>query len=412
MTIRHSFKSAITGLFTNKVRSMLTILGIVIGVTSIILIVSLGNGAQKLILDQIQGLGTKTIIVLPGRQPKGPSDAAQIFSDSLKPRDLEMLKQTSNAPTIARIMPLVMGGDTGFYEGEAYRLTIMGGSEEMPELFDIQTSEGDFFSEDDVKSYADVVVIGSKVKEELFGDSDAVGKHIKIKNRNLRIIGVLPEEGSSSLFNFDETAIIPYTTGQQYIFGIKYFHRLFIQATEVSQINRTVHDIQATIRDAHNITDPEKDDFHVETQADLAQRIAVITDALTAFLLAVAAISLIVGGVGIMNIMLVSVTERTREIGLRKALGATDKNILTQFLMESVVLTGLGGLVGIVLGSVFSFLISLVLQHTVASGWSYTFPYSAALLGIVVSGGIGLIFGLYPARKASKKSPIEALRYE
>ncbi len=412
MSIRYSFKQAITGLKTNKSRSALTVLGIVIGITAIILVMSLGAGAQNLILSQVQGMGSKTVVVLPGREPKGPTDSAQMFSDSLKERDLDFLRNPINVPTARQVMPIVFGGDSSSYQGETFRLTIFGASEVFPDFFDIYPETGVFFTQEEVRGRADVVVIGSRVKEELFGDSDAIGQRIKIKGRNLRVIGILPKKGQVSFFNFDETALVPYTTAQQYIFGIKYFHRIFLEADSEATIDRTVADAKITLRNAHNITDPDKDDFFIQTQADLAQRLGVITSVLTLFLVAVAAISLIVGGIGIMNIMLVSVTERTKEIGLRKAVGATDRDILRQFLFEAVTLTGVGGIIGIMLGAILAFGLSLILSRVIGFGWQFSFPIVGAIIGFGVSGAIGLVFGIYPARQAAKKSPIEALRYE
>ncbi len=412
MRIQYSFKTAFTGITTHKFRSFLTILGIIIGITSIIIVMSTGKGAQNFILGQIQGIGTKTIAVIPGREPKGPSDSAQIFSDSLKEHDLELLTKKSNVPDAESVMPIVFGGETGSYGSETYRLTIFGGSELMADVFDLRPAEGVFFTEDDVLGKADVAVIGGKVKEELFGDESALGKKIRIKNRSFRVIGVLPTGGTSAFFNFDEMAIVPYTSAQQYVFGIKYFHRFFIKAVSEEAINDTVEQIKTVLRDSHDITDPDKDDFFVQTQADLALRLGAITTALTLFLVAVAAISLVVAGIGIMNIMLVSVTERTREIGLRKALGATTKNILTQFLIEAVLLTGIGGVIGITLGLLVSYAAALAISNFAGLSWAFVFPWDAIVIGLVVSTGVGLVFGIYPARKASKKSPIEALRYE
>jgi putative ABC transport system permease protein len=350
--------------------------------------------------------------VLPGREPRGPTDIAQIFSDSLKEKDLAALQRHENVPTLQRIMPVVFGGESALYQEETYRLTVFGGTELIAEIFDLVPAEGSFFTEEEVKERASVAVIGAEVKEELFGDSDAVGEKIRIKNRNFRVAGVLPRKGQTSFFNFDEIAFIPYTTAQEYIFGIKYFHRFILQASSQEAIPETVRDVEATLRASHDITDPEKDDFHAETPADLAARLGVITGALTAFLASVVGISLLVGGVGIMNIMLVSVTERTREVGLRKAVGATNRDILRQFLFEAVILTALGGVIGILLGGLLSFIAALVLSRTVATSWAFSFPFSAALLGFGVSALVGLVFGLYPARRAAKLDPVEALRYE
>ena len=412
MKLRYSFRTAANAVRANKTRSFLTILGIVIGIASIMLIMSLGGGAQTLILDQVQGMGSKTIVVIPGREPKGPSDSAQMFSDSLKERDFELLKKKENVPALKRITPIVFGGESSSYRDETYRLAIFGARPVMQDMFDLGVEQGVFLSEDDVRTRADVVVIGSKVKEELFGQQEALGERIKIKNRPFRVIGVMPEKGQVSFFNFDEVAIVPYTTAQQYIFGIKHYHRFMVEADDQKNIDRTVDDIKATLRESHKITDFTKDDFFIQTQADLADRLGLITQILTLFLAAVAAISLIVGGIGIMNIMLVSVTERTREIGLRKSLGATEKTVLTQFLIEAVILTGFGGFVGVVLGSSLSLFVGLILTHFAGINWPIQFPFLGAFLGLVVSGLIGIVFGLYPAREAARKSPMEALRYE
>ncbi len=412
MTIRHTAKTALTGLKTNKTRSALTILGIVIGVTAIIMVVSLGEGAQNLILGQIEGIGARVIGIIPGRAPKGPTDILATLTASLKQRDLDLLSRKENVPHAEGIMPIVFGSETVSYEGETYRPTIFGGTELMAEIYDIYPDQGRNISGDDVRAGADVVILGSKVVEELAPGDNLLGERIKIKGRNFLVIGILPKKGGSSFINFDEMAMVPYTTAQNYIFGIKYFNRIAVRADTEANINTTVEDIKATLRDAYNITDPEKDDFGVETQADALKTVGTILTTLTLFLALVAAISLVVGGVGIMNIMLVSVTERTREIGLRKALGATNKNILAQFLLEAIILTGIGGLAGILLGSGLSFATALVISKVFGIAWSFSFPWQAAILGIAVSGAIGLVFGIYPARKASQMSPINALRYE
>jgi putative ABC transport system permease protein len=410
--IFHSFKTAITGLKTNKSRSALTILGIVIGITAIILISSLGQGAQNLILGEIQGIGSKTIGIAPGRQPKGISDIASTLTDSLKQKDLDALSKKENVPHAADIMPLVFSSQNATFENQSYQPTIYGVTPLFAKIYNISPSQGRIFDDEEVKEYAPVVVIGSKVKDELFGNDEALGQKIKIKGQNFKVVGVLSKKGQSTFVNFDTAAIVPYTTAQQYILGIKYFNRIVVEADSESNVDATVEDIKTTLRNSHNITDPTKDDFFVETQADAMKTVGTITSVLTLFLVAVASIALVVGGVGIMNIMLVSVTERTREIGLRKALGATRRNILTQFLLEAITLTTVGGIIGILLGAGFSYLTSIVLTRALALDWAFTFPLSASITGVAVSVIIGLIFGLYPARQAAKKSPIEALRYE
>ena len=412
MKFKTTVETAVIGLKSHKSRSALTILGIVIGIAAIMIIVSLGKGAQSLILSQLQGLGSKTIAVIPGREPRGPTDVLSTFTDSIKERDLELLLQGANAPHISRIMPIVFGTEAAAFESETYRPTVIGATELFSEIYDTYPADGRMFTDDDVRASADVVVIGTKVKEELFGEENPIGERIRMKGRSLRVIGVLPSKGQLAFFNLDELAIMPYTTAQRYIFGIKYFNRLVIEADSEEYIAATVEDIERTLRNAHNITDPSKDDFFVETAEGIMATVSTITDVLTLFLVAVAAISLLVGGVGIMNIMLVSVTERTREIGLRKSVGATNKNILLQFLSEAVLLTSIGGLIGIILGALVSFGLTLALGRFAGFSWAFQFPLSAALIGFLVSAAIGLIFGLYPARQASKKDPIEALRYE
>lgn len=412
MKLKHLFRTSTKGLKVNKSRSTLTILGIVIGVAAIIVIMSLGQGAQNLILSQLQSIGSNVIAVVPGREPSGPTDIIATFTDSLKERDLESLSNKSNVPHAVSIMPVVFGSQTAAYGNETYSPTILGVTENFANLYDIYPGEGRIFTQDEVKSYADVVVIGYEIKQELFGASDAVGQKIKIKGRNFRVVGVIGKAGQVSFINFDKVAFVPYTTAQRYIFGIKYFHRLAIEVDKEENIAATVAAIEMTLRNNHNITDPEKDDFFIETQASAMATVSTITGALTLFLASVAAVSLIVGGIGIMNIMLVSVTERTKEIGLRKALGARYKDILGQFLLEAVLLTAIGGIIGILSGATLSFIASLVLGRYLGINWAFAFPVQGAFLGLGVSAAVGLVFGIYPARQAAKKSPMEALRYE
>ncbi|MFA6463721.1 MAG: ABC transporter permease [Candidatus Paceibacterota bacterium] len=412
MVFKIILKTAWIGLTTNRSRSFLTILGIVIGITSIMLVISLGAGAQDLILGQVQGLGTNTIIVTPGREPTSPSDITELNNDSLKVKDIELLENKANVPDLKILMPFVGGAGTASFSSNAYQVMILGATESLPEIFDLHPNNGIFFASDDVLSRRDVVVIGSKVVEHLFENENPIGQKIKIRNRNLKVVATLLPTGGGAIFNFDSMIIVPYTTAQDYLIGNKYFNHFIIQTQTGDQVPVAAEDITRTLRESHNITDPTKDDFTVQTQQDLAKRLSTITSALTWFLVAVASIALFVGGVGIMNIMLVSVTERTHEIGLRKAVGATNKDILSQFLIEAVILTAIGGIVGIILGIVLSFGISTALSYGLGVNWQFIFPWSGIALGLGVSAFVGFVFGSYPAKKAAEKSPIEALRYE
>ena len=413
MTYRHLLKTSLTGLSTNRSRSLLTILGIVIGITAIMLVMSLGAGAQNLILGEVQGLGTNTIAIIPGQVSTNPSsNASSLYSDSLKPQDVTALENKANVPDLMSLMPVVIGADTASYDSNTYQITVFGGTDLIASIFDLVPAEGQFFDQSDVDSLSSTVVIGADVATYLFGNQDPLDQNIKIKGRNFRVGAVLSKSGGGSLFNFDSMVIMPYTTAMTYVTGQKFYNRIITQATSDATVPVAAADIRLTLEESHNITDPTKDDFTIETQQTLANTLGTITSALTWFLVAVASIALFVGGVGIMNIMLVSVTERTREIGLRKALGARERDILAQFLLEAIMLTVIGGIIGIILGAALAFLIAFALSTFLAINWVFIFPWTGAILGLTVSAAIGLVFGGYPARQASKKSPIEALRYE
>uniref|UniRef100_A0A7C4M1Q4 FtsX-like permease family protein n=1 Tax=candidate division CPR3 bacterium TaxID=2268181 RepID=A0A7C4M1Q4_UNCC3 len=413
MKLTNTIKISLAGLKANKLRSTLTILGIVIGITAIILVVSIGNGAQSLILGEIQAMGSKTLNVQPGAPAKGFQEGMMnVFRISLLDKDLEALQKKNNVPHLANIIPLVYSSDSINYQNQSYTGTILGSSAGIFDFYDIVPESGYLFGEDDVKAKSDTCVIGATVAEKLFGQSDPLGEKIRFRNKNLKIVGVLPAKGASISFSYDKAIICPYTTVKEYVLGQKHYNEFIIEVDEEKNIDATVADIEITLRNSHGITNPEKDDFNVMTQKDLMQTVGTVTTVMTLFLAMVAAISLLVGGVGIMNVMFISVTERTKEIGLRKALGATNDDILKQFLFEAIYLTMVGGILGIFFGTVFSFVASIGLSQALSSNWGFSFPYNAAIWGILTSVLIGIVFGIYPAMSASKKNPIDALRYE
>ena len=260
------------------------------------------------------------------------------------------------------------------------------------------------------------MVLGYKLRQNLFGDEDPIGKTVRLGKINLRVVGVLEEKGGQIFQTFDDYAYIPVTTAQKLLLGIDYLNAILVKAKSDKVINPLIEDIRLILRERHHIYNPEgdlaKDDFNVMSQVEAANMLNQITGVLTAFLSSIAAIALIVGGIGIMNIMLVSVTERTREIGLRKAVGARNKDILNQFLIESVTLTLFGGIAGFVIGTLFSLTTSIVLSRVLKINWGFTIPIGAVVLAFGVAAIVGLVFGIYPARKAAKLNPIEALRHE
>lgn len=411
MPFKYTFITAVRGLRTHLTRSALTILGIVIGVAAIIIVMSLGQGAQDLILDQISGLGPETVVLRPG---KSPTDiTTTLFAQSLTNKDLEDLQRKQNVPNLRSLAPYIIMSDPITYNNKLYRPTLFAGPVEFfANLLNLRLADGQLFTQADIDQKARVVIIGDSIKNDVFGNTRAVGEQIQIKNRKFKVVGVFEKKGNAGPFNIDTMVIMPQTSAQTYVTGTDYYNEVIIRADTPENAPKMAYDIESTLRNSHNISFGDDDDFYVLTQEDVIKQIKTIVTVFTSFLIAVVAISLVVGGIGIMNIMLVSVSERTKEIGLRKALGARNKDILRQFLTEAVILTSIGGVIGIIIGATISLGISIILAHTVAEGWAFAFPVVGAILGVSVSAGVGLIFGIYPATQAAKKSPIEALRYE
>lgn len=409
-----SIRTSLTVLLSNKGRSFLTMLGIIIGVGSVIIIMSVGAGAQSLILNQVKSLGTNLIGVLPGHSEEdNPFSAFMGFSvTTLTYEDAVALRNKRNAPNIVDVVAYSKGVGAVVWGSNSYDTNLSGSTAGYMMVEGGELAQGRFFTEEEEKNFSRIVVLGSAVKKDLFGESDAVGQMVKIKNQSFEVIGVMEERGIVAMQDYDDQVFIPIKSVQKLI-GVNHLGLIRAKVDKEENIGKAIEDVKFTLREQHGITDlsGKNDDFTVRSAVQALDMITTVTDALRYFLAAMAALSLVVGGIGIMNIMLISVTERTREIGLRKAIGATNKNIRNQFLSEAVAITLLGGIFGIILGISISFLISLGANYF-EYNWDFIVSSLSIFLGVFVSSIIGLIFGLYPAVKASKLNPIESLRYE
>lgn len=395
-------------------RSLLTMLGIVIGIASVIVMMSLGNSAQRLILDQVQQAGSNLVFVIPGATRgsrfSSPASVQGIVIKTLNEKDAQALLREN---AVRGVTPEVRGQAKIRFENNDTTVTFEGTNESFFPIRNFRTSRGEAFTKTDVDSLNRVMVIGSEIAKTLFGERDPVGKTVRLREVLFRVVGVLEPKGLGPFgVDQDNLVLIPVSIAQKQLLGIDHYNALTIQANREFSIDFVKERIASALRRNHRITDPDKDDFTIRTQEDALATLGNVTSILRAFLTSIAGIALVVGGIGIMNIMLISVVERTREIGLRKAVGATNRDILEQFLVEAVILTLVGGLTGIILGIGIAGAAALVLSRTLTTGWSFSLPLSAILLGVGVSTLTGLVFGIYPARQAAKKHPIEALRYE
>lgn len=412
-------KLTIRGLLSRKGRSFLTILGIIIGIAGVIIIISLGAGAQSLVVGQISKLGTNLVGVLPGKgNEKGPPTSVfGVQIKTLSTIDLESIKDKNNVPNVIAVSPLIRGNVTIVAGKESLDTTFNATSGEYPLIQNISLEEGNFFTEEESRSGSNVIVLGYDISEALFPNGKALGQVVKLKMSNdsngvpFRVIGVQKKMGTVAFQNQDDLVYVPFIVGQKQLLGIDYIQSIRTKVDQEVNMDSTMEDIKRVLRENHRIKNASEDDFDVRNLSDALKMVTGITDVLRIFLGLMAGISLVVGGIGIMNIMLVTVSERTREIGLRKAIGATSKKIMNQFLLEAVVITSIGGVIGILLGVIFSYLVALGVRFA-GYDWEFIISPFAIILAVSVSVLTGIIFGLYPARKASNLDPIEALRYE
>jgi putative ABC transport system permease protein len=394
----------------NTTRSLLTVLGIVIGIAAVILMLSIGQGAQGYVLSQVADLGSDQIFVEAGSGDQSSGPPSPFTEQTLTLDDVKELRRRG---PFSFVSATVLSTGSIQADDESIFIDIAGVDEHQLQVFPADVSSGRFLDESDVDSYANVAVLGHDIAEQLFGEQSPVGERVKVKGRSYRVIGVMEPQGSKFFSNLDNRVYLPVTTMQREILGDE--HVNFIAMRAIGDLDDAKEEARWILRDMHSIDNPNgelaKDDFAISSQEDAVEIIGSVGFALTLLLSAIAAISLVVGGIGIMNIMLVSVTERTREIGLRKAIGATEQDILKQFLAEAVMLTFGGGLLGVLIGVVGSLAVGFVLARVV-DGWAVVIPPSAVFLAFAVSSVVGLVFGIYPAKRAAKLDPIEALRYE
>ncbi len=429
MSIISTLQTSLRAMRANKVRTGLTVLGMVIGIAAIIIVFSAGEGINSLIKSEIESFGgsdmIETEIKVPSSKKGGASEAQSgvnlVLGVQVTTLSLDDMDDINKLPNIKRSYAGVMGQEQVSYASELKKAVLFGTSADFIDIDKSEMERGRFFNKEEDKSLEQVAVLGYKIKDKLFGDSDPIGQYIKIRKKKFRVIGTLEKRGAVMNFDFDDFVYVPIRTLQKKIMGINHILFMMHQVNDTGLIDETAEEIRYILRQNHNIEQPTekrrgwsdtgKDDFRVISMVESMEVLKTATNAITILLLAIVAISLVVGGVGIMNIMYVIVNERTREIGLRKAVGAKYSDILKQFLTESILITAIGGVIGVILGVLVSYLIKIGAARA-GLDWIFSVPLRAFVVALGFSFVFGILFGVYPARKAAKMDPIEALRSE
>lgn len=406
MELFELFSSAIEALLLNKMRTALAMLGIIIGIGAVIALVSLGQASQQSVQSQIQSLGANLLTISPGFQQTGAIKGAIGGGTTLTLDDANAIKTSPQVTTVSEVSPEINRRTQVTAGRNNTNTQIIGVTSAYPTVHNVQVAEGSFITDQEVSSMSTVAVVGPTVASDLFDGADPVGQVLRVNKIPFTIIGETVSKGGTGFGNQDDTIFIPISTAQKRVFGIDYVTNISVSAKSADVMTDAENQIGYLLLARHKISDPSEADFSMLSQSDILGAASQVTGTFTDLLAGIAAISLLVGGIGIMNIMLVTVIERTREIGLRKALGAKDNIVVMQFLIESILLTITGGFMGMILGIILSLTISLLIHLP------FTISPAAIILAIGVSGGIGILFGWYPARKAAALSPIEALRYE
>lgn len=404
-----NIKIAFQALFLNKLRSFLTMLGIIIGVGSVVAMFSIGAGAQQSVLGSIQDMGSNLIIITPGNPEEENYMGAQLaFGTQQAELTIDDLRAIEREATlITDVAPVIFSSSVASYLNKSTQSTVFASTEDGREIYNMKIDKGNFYSRSDVSNALNVAVIGQTVVKSLFGKTDPIGKIIKLDGKNFKVIGTLEARGADALGNDQDSSItIPVTTAQDKLYGLDSYNMLMAQSVSEKDIDAASEEIKSILRRHRNIRFGEKEDFMVQNQTQILDMVNTVTGIFTIVIAGIASISLLVGGIGIMNIMLVSVTERTREIGIRKAIGAKNRDILIQFLVESIVLSITGGILGILFAISVSALLS---RFTVLVTSITVFPI---ILAFSFSTVIGLFFGIFPAMRAARLNPIDALRYE